>query len=57
MSVWIWETKDGFFHEILLWDGYHTYWSDEMKPSGGYNKMRTYWCKITRSRFVYIGEL
>ena len=58
MSVWLFQMKNSdHFDTLLLWDGSHTYWSDEMIGSGGYKKMKTRWDKLINSRFVYIGEL
>lgn len=58
MKVYYWHTRSGLFHAMLLWDGKNnTYWTDEMKPSGGYKKMRSKFHPLTDARFIYIGEL
>lgn len=59
MKVLLWETEDGCFNSVVLWDGQNTYWSEYMEPSSGYenmNKMKR-WCKISKSRYVVIGDL
>lgn len=40
---------------IVLWDGENTYWTEEMKPSCGYNKRPDKSCKT--GFFFYVGEL
>ena len=56
MKIYLWEVVGGFSN-IVLWDGENTYWTDEMRPSYGYFEMRTGICKLTDSRFTYVGEL
>jgi hypothetical protein len=41
---------------IVLWDGENTYWTEEMKPSGGYS-VRPDKRKPNGRSFYYIGEL
>ena len=59
MKVLLWETYDGTFYYLVLWDGKNTYWNEHMKPSPRYkniNKMKR-GCKITKSRYAIIGDL
>lgn len=61
MKVFLWFTandKHGWWYNIVLWDGENTYWTEEMQSSGGYKKKpRSRLCKITNSKFIYLGDL
>lgn len=55
MKVYLWVLNDSYFLDhIVLWDGESTFWSEEMKPSGGYKNMNR---RRKDTRFIYIGEL
>jgi hypothetical protein len=56
MKLYLWEMGE-YFSVLILWDGENTYWSDEMRPSGGYKTMPSGISPITKSRFTYIGDL
>ena len=57
-KVLLWEMPVSFW-QIVLWDGESTYWTEEMRPSRGYldPKFIGQRCRVTNSRFTYIGEL
>ncbi len=63
MKVYLWifnvYSEDDYFWRIVLHDGEFTYWHEDMKGSGGYNKTRlcNQVCMTTNSKYVYIGEL
>lgn len=59
MSVYLWFlTYTGHFYNIVLFDGENTYWDDEMRPSKTPEKrLSGKICKVTKSKYVYIGEL
>lgn len=58
-EVWLWVCDLDWLTQLILFDGFNTYWSDYMRPSGGYSakKLRRNFCRITRSKFYKIGEL
>lgn len=58
MKVLLWgygESENTDFMWIVLWDGKHTYWMDDLsKPSGGYE------CNLKQMQgrgYFYVGEL
>lgn len=64
MKVLLWQMRHtDAFDQLVLWDGYNTYWDDEMKPSP-HSKVhmeeglrQRKWHPVSNSRFILIGEL
>jgi hypothetical protein len=55
MTVLLWEVGK-YFQYIVLYDGENTYWTEEMKPSGG-KVILDQICPLTHGRYTLIGEL
>ena len=54
MKVYFWYLSE-HFHNIILWDGQNTYWSEEMIPSDGYYEIKE--TDTVGGKWIYIGEL
>ena len=58
MKVYLWLNNCEWLNQLVLFDGENTYWSDEMRPSGGYFKETIdKYRPDSKSQFFYIGEL
>lgn len=60
MKFYLWTlTYAAGWETVVLWDGESTYWHDGMVPSKGYKRktLSGKACKVTKSKFIYIGEL
>lgn len=57
MKVLLWQSNCTWLDQLVLWDGEHTYWSEEMRPSRGYTKINFGRWSKHGARFVLLGDL